>query len=198
MGCGKNGTFDIRPDLRQWAILVNVSKEQVNMEDRVTPVADVAQFIGRWLYFFRCKIWTLVLEPIEGHGLWDGKSVFGVLPKQSSYEGMIAVLTRATIRLSGQKNFWKNVKPVVERMAVTPGFITSVGIGEVPWIKQATFSIWESKQLMKEFAYTMQEHKDVVRKTREEKWYSEDMFIRFKVIASYGSLTEKNPLEGKL
>jgi heme-degrading monooxygenase HmoA len=67
-------------------------------------------------------------------------------------------------------------------MATAPGFITSVGIGEVPFIKQATFSIWESKEQMRSFAYKLPLHKEVIKKTHQEKWYSEDMFTRFKVI----------------
>ena len=83
-------------------------------------------------------------------------------------------------------------------MSGANGFITSFGIGEVPWIKQATFSIWRSKADMKKFAYTMQQHADVIRKTRKENWYSEDMFIRFVPLAAYGSINGKNPLEGIL
>lgn len=199
MGCGKNGTFDIRPDWRQWAVLVNMPKEQLNLTGETSQIIKtVSGFMNKWYRFFNCKVWTIVLEPIEGHGVWDGKNVFGILPKQSVHEGLIAVLTRATIRLARQKNFWKHVQAVADKMFAAPGFITSVGIGEVPWIKQATFSIWESKESMKAFAYKMTEHKEVIKKTKEEKWYSEDMFIRFKVIASYGRLHEKNPLEGKL
>ena len=84
---------------------------------------------------------------------------------------------------------------VASQMNSAPGFITSVGIGEVPWIKQATFSIWESKEQMKQFAYKMQEHAEVIRKTRKENWYSEDMFVRFKILASYGSLQGHDPLK---
>jgi heme-degrading monooxygenase HmoA len=68
----------------------------------------------------------------------------------------------------------------------------------MPWIKQATFSIWQSKAAMKQFAYQMKEHAEVIRKTRQDNWYSEEMFIRFKILASFGSLHGKNPLAGKL
>ncbi|MGI8637717.1 MAG: spheroidene monooxygenase, partial [Segetibacter sp.] len=139
-----------------------------------------------------------VLEPIEGHGTWDGKKAFGILPKSSDYEGLIAVLTRATIKINRLSSFWQHVEGVAEKMSSSKGFITSLGIGEIPWVKQATFSIWDSKESMKAFSYKMQEHVEVIRKTREEKWYSEDMFIRFKIIASIGSIRNVNPLEGKL
>jgi hypothetical protein len=44
----------------------------------------------------------------------------------------------------------------------------------------------------------MQQHVEVIQKTRNENWYSEEMFIRFKPIASFGSLNGNNPLKGKL
>lgn len=120
------------------------------------------------------------------------------MPVKSAYEGPIAILTRATIRLSKLAPFWRNVASVANQMAGAKGFITSVGIGEMPLIKQATFSIWQSKEDMKNFAYQMKEHKEVIVKTRTEKWYSEDMFTRFKIQKSTGTIKGMNPLEGKL
>ena len=139
-----------------------------------------------------------MLEAIEGHGSWDGKQCFGELPKQTDYEGLIAVLTRATIRFKSLRRFWKNIDKVASQMAVADGYITSLGIGEVPFIKQATFSIWESKAHMKQFAYQAHDHAEVIRKTRKEDWYSEDMFVRFKILASLGTLHGKTPLIRKL
>lgn len=195
LGCGRNGTFDIHPDWRQWGIL--------SVSDNYKPQTTNHQlfygsFIKWWWLFFKCEVFTMILEPIEGHGTWDGKEAFGSLPKQTEYEGLVAVLTRATIRLNKLESFWKNVNGVASRMNDVPGFITSIGIGEVPWIKQATFSIWQSKEHMKQFAYKMHEHAEVIRKTKKENWYSEDMFVRFKPLASYGTLRGINPLEGKL
>lgn len=193
LGCGKNGTFDKVPDLRQWAVLIVTNENNINNYKHL-----YGRFISGWWKFFGCSQWTLVLEPIEGHGTWDGKEAFGTLPRTSDYNGLIAVLTRATIRPNRLKDFWKHVDGVARHMSSADGFITSLGIGEVPWIKQATFSIWKDKESLKNFAYKMHEHTEVIRKTRQEKWYSEDMFVRFKIIASHGSINSINPLEGKL
>jgi hypothetical protein len=98
-------------------------------------------------------------------------------------EGKIAVLTRATIRLSKLKSFWKSVPDVSAQMQDAKGLIASFGIGEIPFIKQATLSIWEDVESMKTFAYQMKAHQTVIQKTRKENWYSEEMFTRFEVIS---------------
>jgi hypothetical protein len=188
MGCGRNGTFDKTPDWRQWALLT-ISHD--------SAAGFRPMLIKKWWAFFKVEIWELELSPIEGHGTWDGKEVFGPLPKQSNYEGPIGILTRATIRPSQLGRFWSHVDAIAKQMSAANGFVTSVGIGEVPWIKQATFSIWESKENMRAFAYKMKEHAEVVKKTHQEKWYSEDMFVRFKPLKSTGSLNGKLPFEIK-
>lgn len=186
MGCGKNGTFDKTPDWRQWAVLT-VSTQQ-----------GIPAFLNNWWRFFRCERWRIELEPMEGFGTWDQKNCFGTLPRQSYYEGPIAVLTRATIRLQKLGRFWQHVDPVAQHMRGAEGFVTSLGIGEVPWVRQATFSVWKSKADMKAFAYKLTEHADVIRKTRNEKWYSEEMFVRFRILNAEGTLQGADPLKGML
>jgi hypothetical protein len=174
MGTGKNGTFDKIPDLSQWSILITYEGD-LNLN------AQFGSFILKWFELF-CKKQTIyLLKPIEGHGLWDKKKVFGELPPTTNYEGEIAVLTRATIRLNKLRYFWQNVAPIAAQMSAADGFITSYGVGEIPWVKQATFSVWESKAMMKKFAYRMPQHKAVIQKTRKQNWYSEDMFTRFTI-----------------
>ncbi len=176
MGSGKNGTFDIHPDFNQWALLFTA-------ED---AIISTPKFIYKYWNFFHCNIKEFLLQPIEGHGLWDKKKIFGELPKQTNYNGSIAVLTRATIRMNRLKNFWNNVGSVASKMSAAKGLIISYGIGEMPWIRQATFSIWEDKNAMKDFAYSMQKHVDVIQKTRSENWYKEEMFVRFRIISMKG------------
>lgn len=205
LGCGKNGTFDVHPDWNQWAVLVvNGEGSMVNKTESSHQLQSInyklvyGSFINRWWKFFGCEVYSIVLEPISGFGSWEGKKIFGELPKQTNNNGIIAVLTRATIRLNRLKNFWRNVDGVALQMQRAPGFITSVGIGEIPWIKQATFSVWENKEAMQTFAYKTQQHAEVIRKTKSENWYSEEMFVRFKPVAAFGSLNGSNPLNGKL
>ena len=198
MGTGRNGTFDKVPDLHQWAVLC-VHENELKLNDSNNMLEIVfGKFISKWLTFFGTETYTLLLEPISVHGLWDKKEVFGKINNNNNHIGQVATLTRATIRISKLKHFWKNVAPVANKMTTAKGYIFSVGIGESPWIKQATFSIWDTVEDMKTFAYSMKEHSEVIKKTRQEKWYSEDMFVRFKINGSFGKIRGINPLERKL
>jgi hypothetical protein len=66
----------------------------------------------------------------------------------------------------------------------------------MPFFKQATFSIWEDAEKMKKFAYNMQQHRDVIVKTRSRDWYSEEMFTRFRPLAQAGTLKGVTPGAG--
>lgn len=198
MGSGRNGTFDKIPDLCQWAIITNIQDEYIGIQDDINTKKIYGNFISAWWRFWKCELLTIVLAPVEGHGTWDGETVFGRLNEQRVVNEPVAVLTRATIRLSRLKHFWSNVAPVASKMNGAEGFIFSVGIGELPWIKQATFSVWKSKEEMQQFAYRMHEHREVIQKTKKEEWYSEDMFVRFTIIAVSGTLRGCNPLKAIL
>ena len=198
MGSGQNGTFDKKPDWQQWGILTvenNGFPTEPMGNDKLLKEL-YGPFISKWIHLFHCETWTVLLEPLESRGSWDGKKVFGDLQQRTDYEGPIAILTRATIRLSRINQFWSHVDGVADQMTGARGFIMSLGIGELPWIKQATFSVWQNLEAMKEFAYGMKEHTKVIRLTREEKWYSEEMFTRFKIAGSSGTLRGKDPLAG--
>jgi hypothetical protein len=186
MGSGKNGSFDLNPDWQQWALLA-VWDNPGDYEESL--------FIHSWWKSFTCEKWTLLMEPLTSHGKWDGKEPFNTLAGEKNTNGPIGVLTRATIRLSKLKRFWSKVKPVASLMSGSPGYITSVGIGEAPAFRQATFSIWETIESMKSFAYGSKEHTEVIRSTREENWYSEELFARFRIISSSGTLNGINPLQ---
>lgn len=186
MGSGKGGSFSTTPDWNQWAI---ISVFPIALPNGVAHPKLLRHAYGRliptWWRSFKCSVNSYVLAPIEGHGTWDGKDCFGALPRNTEYEGRLAVLTRATIRLSRLRQFWGMVGGASDAMHAAPGYEKSYGIGEVPWVKQATFSIWTSKAAMKEYAYRTMAHKEVISKTRTENWYSEEMFVRFRIIAEY-------------
>jgi len=189
LGSGRNGTFDLQPDWQQWGLLAVWDDREAF--DRFYNDS----FINSWWNTFTTEKWTIVCEPLQSHGKWDSKEPFGK-PDIKVIDGPVAVLTRATIRLNKLKGFWGNVDSVANIMADAPGFITSFGIGEAPVYRQATFSIWKSIEDVKAFAYTSKEHAEVIKKTRNENWYSEELFARFKIVDSLGTINGKNPLKG--
>lgn len=191
LGSGKNGTFDLNPDWQQWGLLaVWESKEDFDKFYK-------SSFISGWWRLFTHEQWTMLCEPLQSHGKWDGKQPFGTA-NVTDYTGPVAVLTRATIRPTRTKNFWANVDSVADIMTAAKGYITSFGIGEAPVYRQATFSIWESLDDVKNFAYRSRQHAEVIKKTRSEDWYSEELFARFKPVEAFGTLQGTDPLKGIL
>jgi heme-degrading monooxygenase HmoA len=189
LGTGHNGTFDLQPDWQQWGLLA-VWESRYDF-DRFNK----SSFVAHWWKAFAYEGWTVLCLPLQSHGKWDGKEPFDK-PDIKNYAGPVAVLTRATIRISKLKGFWSNVDSVANIMAKAPGFITSFGIGEALVYRQATFSVWNSLDDVKAFAYASKEHATVIKKTRDENWYSEELFARFKPVESFGTINGIDPLNG--
>ena len=190
LGCGRKGSFDLTPDWQQWGLLA-VWDDQKAFEH-----FNRQSFVSRWWNWFAAERWTILCEPLQSHGLWDGQQPFGSGKQANHTTGPVAVLTRATIRPGRARAFWANVDEAAAPLNNARGFITSVGIGEAPVLRQATFSVWQSEEDVKAFAYRGRNHADVIKKTRKEGWYSEELFARFKPVAAWGALNGKDPLNG--
>ncbi len=134
------------------------------------------------------------MQPVQAHGAWSGVNPFLPLATITS-NGPIAVLTRATLQLSRMRAFWSEVPNTSRVLEKAEGRIASIGIGEAPFVRQATFSLWRSEEEMQAFAYRS-DHQRVIRRTREERWYREELFARFVPIASEGKWEGRDPLAG--
>jgi heme-degrading monooxygenase HmoA len=153
-----------------------------------SPVADAARRAAE-------EIWTVRLAPLRWHGAWGGADPFaGARPAKAPDAGPLAILTRATIRARHLRAFARAARPISGPLAGQPGLIASIGLGEAPFIFQATFSLWASLPDVQAFAYRGAEHAAVVGRTRAEGWYSEELFARFRPIASYGGWDGDDPL----
>ncbi len=176
MGSGGNNGFGIWPNFGLYAFLGNW---QTEYDVTLFQKSDVFQeFIKK-----SNQNYTLKLEAISSHGIWDSTNPFAQNNNIKLIENEpVAVITRGKIKLSKLIKFWRNVRPASQNLGVQDGLIFSVGIGEYPLIQQATFSIWESTTKMKEYAYKSKQHTEVIKKTRELGWYSEELFARFRPI----------------
>ncbi|MBF9220428.1 spheroidene monooxygenase [Hymenobacter sp. BT662] len=146
------------------------------------------------------ELWTVALAPLKAHGLWDGQTPFDYSPgpPPASEGAPLAVLTRASIRLRKTPRFWQYVEPTSAALAEAAGVRAAIGLGELPVVRQATFSVWESARAMQEYAYRDVRHREVIKLTRAENWYGEELFARFRVLSSTGTLDGADPLAGLL
>ena len=93
----------------------------------------------------------------------------------------IAVLTRGGVKISKALNFWTSISSASKSISRAKGVSFYKGIGELPLFEQATFSIWDSIDHIKKFAYKDDLHLNIVKKAKEQNWYKEDLFARFLV-----------------
>lgn len=179
MGTGRGSGFTLAPDWSRYALLAAWDSQQH---------ASGFLFESRFMRCYRrhaCAEATVMLRTLSSHGTWDDRTPF--LPSGEgtpAQSAVLGVLTRASIKPSRLAAFWRRVAPVSNVLERAPGLRVSIGTGELPFIRQATFSIWESQDAMMEFAYHSAEHREVIARTRREGWYSEEMFTRFEVIST--------------
>ncbi|MET0741125.1 MAG: monooxygenase, partial [Candidatus Nanopelagicales bacterium] len=126
------------------------------------------------------------MDPLASKGFWAGQRPFGD-PTPRPHDGQVAAITRARIKPRLMTTFWRAVPPVSSRLHASPGLLLSLGIGEAPLGLQGTFSLWESAEALRDFAYRSREHRHAIARTRETGWYSEDLFARFAVTSVRGS-----------
>ena len=187
LGTGRGQTMTLSADLRRWALFALWDDERDL--DRFLAESEVAE---RWRRLAD-ESWHVRLEPVRAHGRWGGRT----LPTGNgdlAADEPVAVLTRAAIRPSRLVAFYRATGAPARRLADHPGVLASLGMGEAPLARQATFSVWRSMADVRDYAYAGGAHRDVVRRTRDERWYGEELFARFRPRGSSGTWNGVDPL----
>jgi hypothetical protein len=193
MGSGAANGFGFWPNLRRYGFMAV-------WDDAAAAETFFAEHPLWAAYQQRsAETWTVHLAPLKAHGLWDGQAPFDYAsPVSAKDDGPVAVLTRASIRLRKTPRFWRFVEPTSAALAQAAGVRAAIGLGELPLVRQATFSVWDSARAMQDYAYKDARHREVIQLTRREQWYGEELFARFRVLRSTGTLNGHNPLAGLL
>jgi len=179
LGTAKPTTFTpTATDFNHWGLLTVWDEEQAAIEFDNTRVP---------------KSWGLIADetlridmtPIASHGQWAKREPFGN-PVPAKVDGPVAAITRARIRPNKMLEFWKASEKVARSLSSAEGMVLTSGIGESPLGLQGTFSVWESAEAMRTFAYTQPAHTEVIDQTPVIKWYAEELFARFSVNSMKG------------
>lgn len=140
----------------------------------------------------------LFLRPSRTRGAWDGAPRFEPDPEWSEPEGgpkPLAVLTRGSVKLRHVPAFWRHAPAIDEDISRAPGMLFKIGMGEAPYIRQVTFSIWRSEADMRSFAYAGDHHRNAAKAAFRNHWFSEDLFARFSVLRVDGAWEGGAPLK---
>ncbi|PRY15699.1 spheroidene monooxygenase [Pontibacter ummariensis] len=189
LGSGHGKGFSLKPNFRRYGLLCTWETEEA--ADNFFRHGDLLEEYRQHTH----EIWTVKLHPYQSHGQWDGKEPFSPALAEKHLPGPVAVLTRASINWRALPSFWRFVPQTSRSLEQAKGLLCSIGVGELPLVRQATFSVWETEDAMKAYAYQNEHHQEVMRRTRAENWYKEELFARFKPLNSQGTWGGRDPLQ---
>lgn len=177
-GTGTGEGFTPIPNLSVYA-LMTVWPDLETARERVAGSSIFARYRARAV-----EDATLYLCPVSARGAWDGSNPFR--SDDRLVPSPIAVLTRATLRKNALRGFWSNVSGIEGTIRGETALRFKIGMGEVPWLQQVTFSIWDDPAAMKAFAYRSDTHGEAIRRVREGGWFREELYARFAVDGAEG------------
>lgn len=180
LGSGKEN-FDPKPDWSVYGLLQVWENEQL-AKDFFTS----SKLYKRYQDHTSHQL-TFYMKSIKAHGQWSKQNPFEPSANLDENNDMIAVITRATIKLSMLKKFWDYVPTSQQDLVDNPSLLFTAGVGERPVTQMATFSLWEDSRALKKFAYRSQNHRHAVQQTQALQWYKEEMFTRFQPYVITGS-----------
>jgi hypothetical protein len=176
-------------DLSRWLILASWADAAAAAAGRDSdPMAQWAR---------RCaESWHATLRPLVTRGVWSGRHPFRAedAAPAADWAGPVAAVTRARLAPRTALAFWRAVPAPAADLTGRPGLCLAIAMGEAPLGVQGTFSVWRGVQALRDYAYARPAHKAVVKQTREIGWYAEELFARFAVLDTRGTVDGRDPL----
>lgn len=184
-GSGTGEGFTPLPNTAVYAILATWPDLET-AQNRISETPIFTRYRAR-----SSEAWTVFMATDTVRGEWSGTAPF--LVSNHAQTGPLAALTRATIKPSILSRFWSRVPNISKVIGHDPNVVFKIGIGEIPWLHQVTFSIWPDAAKMANFARTGP-HAEAIKAVRDEGWFREELYARFTLISDEGTWGGISPL----
>lgn len=191
MGSGHDGGFTLRPSTtHQGLVCLFAQAEQA--------IAFVAGAQVRQMRERARESWAGLLAVSSARGSWDG-CAWGETPTTAlgpyaaaPVDGPLAALTRASIRPAKAATFWRMAPATQASLWQAPGCEIAAGLGEAPLLRQCTFSLWRDLPSMDDYA-RQGAHQQAIAASYRNRFFSESMFVRMRLLASHGQWKGHSP-----
>jgi hypothetical protein len=170
LGSGHEGGFGLRPSPSRQGLFALFASEP-DADAFIHHSATVAAYRRRSGDFVLAK-----LRASSSRGSWSGATMAATA--DAPVDGPVAALTRASIRPSRARAFWRHSPMSEKALANAAGCRLAMGLGEAPVLRQATFSVWDNQAAMDAYARSGA-HLQAIRGAMAGDWFSETMFVRF-------------------
>jgi hypothetical protein len=171
LGSGYNGGFGLRPSFDRQAMFMVFADEQ-SAQNALHKSSLLQQYKDCASEFF-----SVLLDPYAVKGSWSNQFLIPTVPTPAA-EAPIAALTRASIRSSQLVSFWRDAAPAHQDIALAKGCQLAAGVGELPVVRQATFTLWDNLDAMNNYA-RRGAHMTAIAHSAQRNYFTESMFVRF-------------------
>jgi hypothetical protein len=170
LGSGFEGGFSTKPSLHKQGLFCVFDSEHHAMQFRAHSKL-VQAYMNHSREFF-----AVSLNAYSTRGSWANTQLD--ITAKAPVSGPIASLTRASIKPLKANAFWKKAQPAEVSINQSEGVILSAGLGEAPYLRQATFTIWEDETALNTYAQ-QGAHLAAIKAAYGQQYFSESMFTRF-------------------
>lgn len=193
MGSGHGGGFSLRPSASHQGLIMVFEHAAQAHEFMNSPFVAACHERAR-------ESWSAVLSVDSARGEWDGqawaRTPITALDRPPGIKPLLrgddlrpalplAVITRASIRPAKTMAFWRYAPAAQADLEKAPGCLLAMGLGEVPLVRQCTFSLWRDTASMLAYAHTGA-HQTAIEAAHRNGFFSESLFLRMRVLAQHG------------
>jgi hypothetical protein len=181
LGSGAGGGFSVLPDLGTYGILQVWENEA--MANEFFESAQIFQDYKS----HSSEHWITYAKNISARGTWSGSEPFKPSNALDENNKALLVITRATVRFKSLMKFWAMVPMSQKSYLGNTGLLYTKGVGEIPIVEMATYSLWKSEADLMKFSHDPKGHGKSSKRALDKNWFKESLFSHFQPYKITGS-----------